>query len=78
MDAVYKLEVSPEDVKLIRAVIKAAAKEAQKQRLALDGKVMAKRLIRNYEDGERDFTRLKALILGAERAGADPGLRRAN
>lgn len=78
MDGIFRIEVKPDEVKFIRAVIKAVTKEARQENLELTGHDLAGRLVRSFENGERDFTRLKALVLGAERAPTRPGSRRAN
>ena len=78
MDGIYEIEVEADEADLIRVVAKAAVKEARKAQLELDGHDLAERLMKNFEKGERDFTRLKALVLGAEKAQVGPGSWHAN
>lgn len=75
---VFRLVIEPEDEKLIRAVVKDVLKTAKQERVEMTSEELVERFIKTFEGGERDYTRLKALTLGAEIAPSGTHSRPAN
>lgn len=64
----YELVLEPEEMDFVRRAIKAIMKEVQKLDLDVDAETLAQRTVDAINNGERNFARLRALVMGPEAA----------